>query len=696
MGKHKGGIGRALILTTTILTGLGGVAPAFADDSDEQELITVIGRRPAYTENATTTATRTDTPLRDTPQSVSVITNDLIEDQGMRSMADVVRYVPGVSMGQGEGHRDAPTLRGNSSTADFFVDGVRDDVQYYRDLYNAERIEVLKGSNAMIFGRGGGGGVINRVTEWAGWTPYREASITAGSFEQLRGAADLGLVLSDRAALRLNAFYEDSDSYRDFVNIERWGVNPTSAFRLGENTELRFGYEHFVDERVVDRGVPSQNGRPWAGSREVFFGNPFVSHAEADVDAFSALVQHEFSDSFTIRNRTQYADYYKFYHNIHANSAVDGAGNVALQGYRADTERQNFFNQTDLIWRANTGGVGHTFLAGFEFGMQDTANTRSPNFTGLPSVNVNNPTTTATGVIPTPLQTNNQVEANVAAIYLQDQIALSDQWQIIAGVRFDRFELDFDDRRAANTDFSRDDDLVSPRVGVIYRPVEPVSIYASYSVSYLPQSGDQFASLDVTTSALDPEEFENLELGVKWDISPALALTAAIYQLDRTNTRALDPGGSGLTVLTGGQRSRGFEVGLSGSVSDRWQIAGGYAYQDVEITSTTTAAPAGRDVALTPEHTFSLWNVYRFTPRLGAGLGVTHQTDSFATISNAVTLPAFTRVDAALFFAITDQVEAQLNIENIFDEDYWATAHNDNNITPGSPTAARFTLRTRF
>jgi catecholate siderophore receptor len=696
MPKQKLGIARAVILTTTILSGLSALAPAAAQQVEDQDPITVIGRRPAYTEDATTTATRTDTPLRDTPQSVSVITNDLIEDQGMRSMADVVRYVPGVSMGQGEGHRDAPTLRGNSSTADFFVDGIRDDVQYYRDLYNAERVEILKGSNAMIFGRGGGGGVINRVTEWAGWTPYRELSITAGSYDQLRGAADLGFVLNDAAALRLNAFYEDSDSYRNFVNIERWGVNPTSAFRLGENTELRFGYEHFVDERVVDRGVPSQNGRPWTGSREAFFGNPLVSHAEAEVDAFSALIEHEFSDTLTIRNRTQYADYYKFYQNIHANSAVDGSGNVALQGYNSDTERQNFFNQTDLIWRTNTGAIGHTILAGFEFGNQDTANTRSPNFTGLPTVNVSNPTTTAVGVIPTPLQTNNQVEADVAALYLQDQIALSDQWQIIAGVRFDRFELDFDDRRAANADFSRDDDLVSPRVGVVYRPAEPVSIYASYSVSYLPQSGDQFASLDVTTSALDPEEFENLELGLKWDITSDLALTAAIYQLDRTNTRALDPGGSGLTVLTGEQRSQGFEVGISGSVSDHWQIAGGYSYQNVEITSTTTAAPAGRVVPLTPEHTFSLWNMVRFTPRLGVGLGVTHQTDSFATISNAVTLPEFTRVDAALFFAVTDQVEAQLNIENILDEEYWATAHNDNNITPGSPTAARFTLRTRF
>ncbi|MGE3931563.1 MAG: TonB-dependent receptor, partial [Hyphomonadaceae bacterium] len=226
-------------------------------------------------------------------------------------------------------------------------------------------------------------------------------------------------------------------------------------------------------------------------------------------------------------------------------------------------------------------------------------------------------------------------------------------------------------------------------------PIEPVSIYASYAVSYLPQSGDQFASLSANSAALEPEEFENVEVGVKWELAADLEVTAAIYQLDRTNTTALDPV-SGLTVLTGAQRSQGVELGIAGSISENWQILGGYAYQDVEITRTTTAAPAGRRVPLTPEHAFSLWNNYQFSPRLSAGLGVTHQTESFASISNAVELPSFTRVDAAVTYAITDSVEAQVNIENLFDETYWGAAHNDNNITPGSPTAVRLALRARF
>jgi catecholate siderophore receptor len=671
--------------------------PAAAEDEfAETEPVTVLGQRGDYRQVETSTATRTDTPLRDVPQSVTIVTDDLIEDQAMRSMADVVRYVPGVSMGQGEGHRDAPTLRGNSSTADFFVDGVRDDVQYYRDLYNAERVEVLKGPNAMIFGRGGGGGVINRVTEWANWSGGRELALTIGAYDQYRGEVDLGGALNEAAALRFNGMYEQSQSYRDFVELERYGANPTAAFRLGEDTTIRAGYEYFDDYRTVDRGVPSENGRPWNASRSAFFGNPAFNRAEAEVNVLTGRVEHRFSDALTVRNSTVLADYSKYYRNIHAASAVDAAGNVTLQGYQSTTDRQNVFNQTDLIWRPQSGDIRHTVLAGLELGRQDTDNTRNPNFGGLPIVNVNtSTTTTATGGISPILQTDNNVEASLAALYLQDQIALNDQWQIIAGVRFDRFDLDFDDRRAANADFSREDELVSPRLGVIYRPIEPLTFYASYSVSFLPQSGDQFSSLDATTSSLDPEEFENIELGLKWDVTPNLALTAAIYRLDRTNTRAIDPD-TLLTVLTGAQRSEGVELSVSGAVSDHWEIMGGYAYQDAEITRTTTAAPAGRRLPLTPEHTFSLWNMLHVTPRLSVGVGATHQSEMFASISNAVTLPAFTRLDAALIYSITDRVEAQLNVENLLDEEYWATSHGDNNIMPGSPSAARLTLRARF
>jgi catecholate siderophore receptor len=693
---RRGGLRASLIATTLCVV---TAAPASADapipTEDKVEKVTVTGKRSSYRQSTSSTATKTDTSLQDVPQSVTVISKDLIKDQDMRSMMDVVRYVPGVSMGQGEGHRDAPTLRGNSSTADFFVDGVRDDVQYYRDLYNAERIEILKGPNAMIFGRGGGGGVINRVTERADWTDRREVTVQGGSYDSWRGAVDFGGGLSESAAVRLNAFYENSDSYRDYVNVERFGINPTATITLSPETEFRIGYEYFDDHRTVDRGVPSRNGRPLEIRESAFFGNPDQSYADTAVHFVHATLEHEFTPELTLRNHTVYADYDKFYQNVHANSAVNGAGNVSLQAYDSTTLRQNAFNQTDLIWDATTGPIKHRILAGVEFGWQDTDNTRAPNNNTAGTVNIANPTTFVPAVFLGPLQTDNFVEVALAAVYLQDQIELSEQFQIVAGVRFDSFDLDFDDRRAANADFSRTDELISPRVGAIYKPIEPVSLYASYAVSYLPQSGDQFGSLDATTTSLDPEEFENIEVGLKWDVLPSLTLTAALYQLDRTNTRAIDPITS-LTVLTGEQRSEGFELGLAGAVTDAWSVMAGYAIQNSEITKTTTAAPAGREVPLVPEQTFALWNHYQFTKDFGAGLGVTHQTDMFASISNAVVLPAFTRVDAGVYYTVNETFDLQVNVENLFDETYWSTAHNDNNITPGSPRAVRVTLTSRF
>jgi catecholate siderophore receptor len=671
--------------------------PAVAGAQDRSRIVDeVIVEATRYSTPKTATATKTDTALRDVPQSISVITSDLIKDQNMLSMADVARYVPGITMGQGEGHRDAPTLRGNSTTADFFVDGVRDDVQYFRDLYNAERIEVLKGPNAMIFGRGGGGGVINRVTKRADGRHYGEIGVRGGSYDNKRIAADFGDAVNEALALRVNAMYEDSESYRDFVEVERYAVNPTLGLALSDRTQLSFSYEHFNDERTVDRGVPSRDGRPLDVDSSTFFGNPALSFSEAKVNLASVTLDHSFSDTLRLRNNTQYADYDKFYQNVYPNSAVNTLGNVTLDAYQSGTQRQNLFNQTDLTWSASTGSVRHTVLAGVEFGRQDTENLRNNStFGATPGgvVSIASPVTFAVPVFNVPNQ-NNDVKVGLAAVYLQDQIALSEQFQVIAGVRFDQFDVELDNRLNGQR-FERDDDFVSPRLGVIYRPLEPLSLYASYSVSYLPSSGDQFSSLDATSAALEPEEFENLEVGAKWELSSSLALSAAVYRLDRTNTRAPGPT-PGAIVLTGEQRSEGVELGVSGAITDDWELIAGYAYQDAEITRTTSAAPRGRNVALVPQHQFSLWNTYRFAPMLRAGLGVIHQDEMFASISNAVTLPSFTRVDAAIFFTLNDRFEAQLNVENLLDEEYFATSHNDNNITPGSPTAVRLGLTTRF
>ena len=666
------------------------------------EALTVFAPLPVA--SRTTSATRTDTPVRDVPQSVSVVTRDLIADQTMRSMADVVRYMPGVGMAQGEGHRDAPIFRGSTSTADFYVDGVRDDVQYLRDLYNVERVEAIKGPNGMIFGRGGVGGVINRVTRQADWAPTQEFVVQGGSWDHRRVAGDLGHAVSPRVAVRLTGMYEDSGTYRNSTDLERYGLNPTVAFALGARTTLRAGFERFHDERTTDRGVPSFQGRPLATHPSTFFGNPRLSTASITVDAFSSSFEHNFAGGVTLRNRLAYADYDKYYQNVFPGSVNAGGTLVRLEGYSSGTGRQNLFNQTDVILTRQTGRFRHTLVAGMELSRQETDNLRLTAFfdsvspgTTFVTVPVSDPTTS----LPVEFRAagndaNNHGVAKAAAVYAQDQIELSERVEAIVGLRYDRFRVDLRDRRT-NADLRGDDGLLSPRLALVYKPRPPVSLYASYALSHLPRAGEQLASLTVSNQALEPEQFRNYEVGAKWDIAPALSFTAAVYRLDRGNVAVADPLNPGVSHLVDAQRTRGVEIDLNGRLSPRWVIVGGYAYQDGEITrALSSSVPAGARLAQVPSHSVALWNRFDVTRTWGVGLGVISRGDSFVATDNTVVLPGFTRVDAALFFTPLGRLRAQVNIENLFDEDYYASAHSNNNIMPGSPRAVRVAVTTRF
>ncbi|HEX2202017.1 MAG TPA: TonB-dependent siderophore receptor [Longimicrobium sp.] len=656
------------------------------------------GRSRGYVATRTTSATRTDTPLRDAPQAVSVVTAGLIADQSMQGMADVVRYVPGVTMGQGEGHRDAPTIRGNASTADFFVDGVRDDAQYLRDVYNVERVEALKGSNALVFGRGGGGGVINRVSKEAQWAPTRVFTAEGGSWDHKRTTVDLGQGVSPALAVRFNGMFEESGGFRDAAELQRFGLNPTVAWAAGARTTVRAGYELFSDDRTVDRGIPSFQGRPSPAGLTTFFGNPDLSYSEVRVHAAGATVDHAFG-AVTVRNRTRVASYDKFYQNSFPGAVNAEGTQVNLAAYNNATDRRNLFNQTDVVFGLGTGPLRHTFLVGAELGRQRTENFRETGYYNDAVTSFAVPFDEPT--VSTPItfrqsatDADNRATATVAGVYLQDQVAFSRHLQAVLGVRFDRFSVDFHNNRN-DEDLKREDDLVSPRAGLVVKPVEPVSLYGSYSVSYLPSAGDQFSSLNATTETLEPERFTNYEAGAKWDALPGLALTAAVYRLDRTNTSAPDPNDPTRTVQTGSQRTTGYELGVSGDVTPRWQVVGGFASQDAEITSTTAAAARGQKVALVPERTLSLWNRYQLFPALGVGLGVVHQAEMFAAIDNSVTLPEFTRFDAAVFVRLNPLLSAQLNVENLTDETYYPTSHGNNNIMPGASRSLRLTLTTR-
>jgi catecholate siderophore receptor len=665
----------------------------------ELEPVEVVGRR-ADAGTVTSTATRTPTPLRDVPQAVTVVSRALIAEQAMQGMGDVTRLVPGVTMGQGEGNRDQPTIRGNISTSTFFLNGMRDDVQYFRDLYNVDRVEVLKGPNALIFGRGTGGGVINRVSKEADWTPVRELSVQGGSYDTRRGSVDVGQGVSQSVALRFNGMYENSDRFRHDVNLERYGVNPAVTVAAGSRTRITADYEHFSDYRTADRGIPSFAGRPAETDIRTFFGDPSQSWSDALINVGTAMVEHQLSSTLQLRTRVLVGDYNKMYQNVFPGS-VDSTGTlVSISAYNNRNDRNNLLSQTDLTWRASTGSVRHTLLAGMELGRQVSHNLRHTGFFDGTETSVSVPLDRPTIRRPVAFRAgetdaDNRVRVHSAGVYLQDQVALTSHLQLIAGARLERFDLTFHNFRNGE-DLERTDDLLSPRAGVVVKPVEPLSLYGSYGVSYLPSAGDQFSSLTATTETLEPEKFESYEVGAKLDLARGLALTGAVYQLDRSNTSAPDPVDPARTVQTGSQRTRGVEIGATGNVTASWEVAAGYALQDAEITSRTAQAVPGAKVPVVPRHTLTLWNRYQLHPRWGVGLGVLYQDDLFASIDNTVTLPSFTRFDAGVFFTLSQHLRAQVNLENLFDEEYFITSHSNNNISPGSPRAVRASMTAGF
>jgi catecholate siderophore receptor len=693
-------------------------ANAVAEDSIHLGTIEVIGERvsdtkpiPGYNVKKSSASTKTDTPLINVPQAITIIPQQVIKDQSILSIADTIKYVPGVTASQGEGNRDAIVFRGNRTTSDLFIDGLRDDVQIYRDLYNTDRVEVLKGPNGMIFGRGGAGGVINRVSKKAGWDPVKDISLTYGAWDQKRIAGDFGTGLSDNVALRINTVYEDTDSYRDGYNLERYGLTPTLTISPSDSTKIFLTTEYFKDKRIGDRGVPSvatangEDRKPFnIGNNDQFFGNANLSPNESETLAFNAIIEHTFDNDVTIRNNTRYADYDKFYQNIYASSPVSN-GQLSLSGYSDATDRVNFNNQTDITIPFSTGEFKHTFLVGTEFMEQDNQNVRITAEDGVTPnpVNANNPIGTATF---NNIARDQDTDISSRAFYVQDQIELSSKWQVVAGLRRDIFDTNYTNN-VNNLNVDITDTFWSPRFGLIFKPVDNLSLYANYSLSYVPRAGDQlleFRNNENQPALFEPEKFINREVGLKWDINPDLSFTAAAYILERENLIASDPNVAGESVLINGQETRGLELSLAGNITDKWSIIGAYTFQDGEVTEDqgtigNISIENGSELGETPDHTYSLWNKYQINNTWAVALGVIGRSEMYAAIpqvGDSTVLPGYTRFDAAIIADLSEKTTLQLNIENLTDKEYAINSHNNNNILPGAPISARATLHYSF
>lgn len=714
------------------------------DDSAPLNKITVIGEY-LYTDQVQ--ALKSPTPIIDVPQSLSIVTADQIIQQGFDSIGDIVLYTPGVNQSQGEGHRDAIVIRGVRSTADFFIDGVRDDVQYYRSFYNLEQVEILRGPNALFFGRGGTGGIINRVTKKAvighDFSGYLGTLDTFGAYSvQLDG----NYTVSDNAAVRLNLFYEDLNNHRDFFDGERFGFNPTAFIELTPNTMLNLSYEYVNNERFLDRGIPAgADGRPAEKLEDITFGDPELNTSNIQAHIARATLAHDFNASLKGNFSISYADYDKLYSNLFPVSFDESTNIVGLDGYVDTTQRQNLNLTANFIGEFATGNINHTIVTGGEFidtvNNNDRFNTffdqtqddvefflanRPLSLIGGRGVNASGNATTNS--FTTDLNDLTEADITVFSAYIQDEIEVAPWLDLILGVRFDSFDITVDNIETfintGETDItSRTDSQFSPRLGFVVKPLENISIYGSFSDSFLPRSGEQFADLPDNPNTpeddtLDPNTFQNLEAGLKWDFADRLSFTAAVFEVEQSSPQQapaiIDPDtgviiddNAGTLVVVDSQVT-GFEAQLQGQITDWWYVAAGYSYLEGEQVATTDILNDAGEVIIAqgeknglrlrelPEHTFNLWNNFQVTSRFGFGVGLTFQDDSFADTGNNTTLPSFVRLDAAAYYDLTTDITLQLNIENLTDTDYFPNAHTANNITVGAPINARFSIIGRF
>lgn len=683
------------------------------DDQRIDEEIIVEGR---YLYSDKVNSVKTPTPILDVPQSLSILTETQIDEQAFRNFGDVLRYTPGLSISQGEGHRDAIIIRGIQSTADFFIDGVRDDVQYFRPLYNVEQIEILRGSNALLFGRGGAGGVINRVQKKAELGEQFSA-VQAGldTFGAYSVSIDSNVGASEQSAFRINAYVQGLESHRDFYDGDSYAINPTFKYEFSDQTTLDISYEYVDDDRVVDRGVPSMNRDggpdvPLEGFEDTFFGSPDQNNTTLEAHILRARLDHAFTEQIRSNVMLVSATYDKTYQNLYASEEVMVTNGVfpevELDGYRDVTERDNLIFQANLIGELETGSVGHTILFGVEFGQQDTENARLDNvfadneddqlfipFTDplqIPEFSFSNPVR------------DRESEVTFTSIYLQDQIAVTDQFRVLVGLRYDSFDIDVldiieqNDGDATDGNFSRKDSEVTPRFGLIWKPAPNISAYASYSETFLPQSGDQFLTLNLDSESTRPQFVENREVGLKWDFRPDLSFTAALFELERESFTSVDPEDPAQVILVEGSETTGFELQLTGNINENWAITAGYANLDGEVQRADGSGNNGNATRQTPDSMWSLWNNVQVTEQLSFAIGATYQDSFFVREDNSVEVPDFTRVDAAVFYDVSEALRLQLNIENLLDEEYFPDAHSNDNISTGKPLNARFTVSYQF
>ncbi|PHV06767.1 TonB-dependent siderophore receptor [Janthinobacterium sp. BJB412] len=637
-------------------------------------------------------ATKTASTLLETPQSISLVTQESLRNRAALSSKDALDYVSSVVAGQGEGRRDEFYIRGFYSLRDTSVDGMRDDNLYFRDLATTEQIEVVKGAAAALYGRGSAGGLINRVSKKPKAGQASEISATLGSDRERRVSVDVGGALNDQVNARLIGVYDSGDSYRDVVEHSRKLIAPSAAIKLGADTGLLLQAEIQREQRTPDRGVPSLNGRPLNVPAGTFYGERY-DYTDTDSEIVRASLDHRINQQLKLNNTLQYSRTDLSGVNTR-NRRVNANGTLSRQITYFPQNQRNLINQTELTYVL----ANHTILAGVELAQQKRDVRTGQTAIAFP-VDLYAPqhVLAAPDFNSLPLSLDNSFTAKTAALYLQDQISLGAQWKALLGVRFDRFRQEQNNHLKKNELSERSDNLASPRVGLVYQADDNQSLYLNLSRSHQPAGGDLLYTSSTPLKQVKPMQTDLQEIGYKRDwLNKRFFTTVALFRIEQRNQLTLDPSDpAGLRQLqVGKQRNQGVELELQGALWQGGRLSTAYTYNDARIVASNDI-PSGNRAEMTARHRASLWLDQSFSDTYSAGLGVLVNSDQFALSDNAVRLPGYARVDATFNYH-QKAYDLRLKLNNLGNAHFYESAINNVQIQPGAPRNVSLTLSSRF
>jgi catecholate siderophore receptor len=628
-------------------------------------------------------------PLRDIPQTITVIPSTVIESQGGTTLRDVLRNVTGISIQAGEGGvpaGDNVSIRGFSARTDFFIDGIRDSGGYTRDPFNVEQVEVVKGPSSSYAGRGSTGGVVNLSTKEPNLAATRSVSFGGGSADYKRGTIDLNQPLAANAAFRFNAMWTESGTPgRDEVGGQRWGVAPSLAVGLGTSTRVTLNYSHLGQDNLPDYGIPwvppanvplgEYADQPPPVNYDNFYGLTGRDYEDTLTDTATAKAEHDFNGAVTLRSVVRYGRTRR--DSLITAPRFESNSSTAIR--RTDWKSRDQADailaaQNDVTSRFGTGALRHTLVTGVEVARETSENWNRIEQGGTPpSTDVFEPNPgdafashlVRDGAV-------NDATANSAAAYAFDTVAVTEHLQVNGGVRFDRFALDYLTRSAAGVDtrLEQTDTMTSWRGGVVIKPIPEASIYAGAGTSLNPST--EGLSLTTATVALEPEKSRSVEAGTKWDaFGGRLAMNAAVFRTVKTNARTpgINPGDPP-TVLQGEHVVHGIEAGATGTVARNWQLFGSYTFMSSEISRSNNAAEVGKEFGNTPDHSFSLWSTYRLPREVEVGGGVQYVGDRFNNNSGVRLAPGYWLVDAMAAYPVNSQLTLRVNAMNLTDKRY--------------------------